>query len=68
MQLKDLQKIVQALAVKYVPDTEVEFSITGDDSRLQLSHVHHYREITTVVYPNDNTDGRVDTIFVVFCD
>lgn len=67
MKLMDLQNLVSVLAGRYDEDTEVEFTVMGDDQKLELAHVNHFREITTTVHPrNVSGDSQVDTIFVVF--
>jgi hypothetical protein len=69
MKLEDLQMFVNVLAGKYDGSTEVEFSVDdeGGIEKMELSHVNHFREITTTVHPNaPESISKVDTIFMVF--
>jgi hypothetical protein len=67
MKLADLQQIVGKLLDQYDSDTEVEFSIEDERTKLSLMYVNHFREITTAVQPRIRDIVRqVDTIFMVF--
>jgi hypothetical protein len=67
MKLSQLQKIVEALVEEYAGSTQVEFSVEGDEAKLELAHVNHYREITTAIHPPGQSCGsQADTIFMVF--
>ena len=66
MKLGDLRQLVETLG-RYDNSTEIEFTKDDDsETKMELSHVHHFREITTPVYPCDDPIGQVDTLFIVF--